>query len=478
VAFTFRRRVFATAALIVAAVLAAVIAVGWSGVTRFETERLDARLCMEARRVAVDPRHGRELGRLEADLLAKLRLDSADQVLVRHEPPGGGPGFRSSRWDDRVRLDESQWTTVPNTPGEDRSAGRAAVPECSFASFEFARSDWHAARFDSAQGRGTVAADLRAMRDELHGAVLRGLTLLVPIALALTALGAWVLAGVTMRPVNRLRRAMKDVSRKALDQRVPSGGEDREFGELIAAYNEMLDRLEASFNQATRFSADAAHELKTPLTILRGRLEQAVNRSERREIQGELTEMLDEVERLAAITRKLLLLSQADAGRLALRVERVDLTTMLEDRLADARLLAEDRQVEAGIAHGLVVDGDALLLGQLFNNLLSNAIRYGSPGGRIRIEACAAGDGVDVVFENAAPPITAAERARFFDRFWRGDDVRQRHPDSSGLGLSLAREIARAHGGELTLEPSAPEVVRLRCRLGRIAPGPVPEVRL
>jgi len=106
-----------------------------------------------------------------------------------------------------------------------------------------------------------------------------------------------------MRPVNRLRNAMQGVTRNALDQRLSAQGEDHEFAELIDAYNTMLQRLEASFHQASRFSADAAHELRTPLTILQGRIEQAVNRSDHRVIQSDLVGMLDEVGRMAAITR-------------------------------------------------------------------------------------------------------------------------------------------------------------------------------
>ena len=103
---------------------------------------------------------------------------------------------------------------------------------------------------------------------------------------------------------------MRGVTKAALDQRLDAAGEDREFKELITAYNVMLERLQQSFQQASRFSADAAHELKTPLTILRGRVEQAIKKSDNRAIQADLTQLLDEVGRLAAITRKLLLLSR------------------------------------------------------------------------------------------------------------------------------------------------------------------------
>ena len=294
----------------------------------------------------------------------------------------------------------------------------------------------------------------------------RALQVLVPLALALSALGAWLLASLTMRPVNRLRTAMQGVTRLALDQRLASAGEDREFKELIAAYNTMLTRLDASFQQANRFSADPAHELKTPLTILQGRIEQALHRAPGAAAdpvqQAWLSDMLDEVGRLAAITRKLLLLSQADAGQLALLREDLDLAELLNALVADAQMLLTDQQVSSQVAPGLRTRADALLLRQLFNNLLSNALRYGRPSGWITVSGRQQAGGVEVVFANATAPIAAAQRARFFNRFHRGDAAHNRAVDGHGLGLSLSREIARAHGGELTLEASADDEARLR----------------
>jgi two-component system, OmpR family, heavy metal sensor histidine kinase CusS len=330
------------------------------------------------------------------------------------------------------------------------------------ASFTSAGSEWRAARYGVPAGRSVVAADLASVKAELQSALRSALTLVIPMALALTALGAWVLANLSLRPVNRLRMAMKDMTPKALDRRLPSGGEDREFKALIAEYNIMLARLEASFHQASRFSADAAHELKTPLTILQGRLERAVSRSDKRAVQVDLTEMLDEVGLLAAITRKLLLLSQADAGRLALSLAPVDLTELLGELVVDAQMLVTDQVLSSAIEPGLVTQGDALLLRQLFNNLVNNAVRYCRPGGAIEVRSRKLPGGVETSFTNETRFVAADERARFFERFFRGDPAHGRSVEGSGLGLSLAREIARAHGGELTLEPGALDVVRLR----------------
>jgi signal transduction histidine kinase len=115
----------------------------------------------------------------------------------------------------------------------------------------------------------------------------------------------------------------------------------------------------------------------------------------------------------------------------------------------------------------LLVQGDAVLLRQLFNNLISNAVRYCLPGAWIRISAHARAMGIEVVFSNAAQTIALGDRARFFDRFYRGDAAHNRHIDGSGLGLSLAREIARAHGGDLVLAATALDVVALQLTLPR-----------
>ena len=499
---SFHTRLFAVAALIVGAVLAAVMTLGWSSVLKVEVERLDDRLCMEARRLATQPLRADDLPRLEADVALKLRLGSAEQLMLRVDAADAAAGVQSQRWRDVPPTDDLRWSEsrlrdefsppparlhepppeAPPRPEGDRPDGpRPPGPPnglCALASFTSAGNEWRAARFDRLSdpraepsadprlgpepGRSVIAANLASVKAELQSAVQRALTLVIPLALLLTALGAWLLATLSLRPLKRLRTAMKGMTPQALDQRLPSAGEDREFKALIGDYNTMLARLEASFHQASRFSADAAHELRTPLTILQGRIEQAVGRSANRAVQADLTDMLDEVGRLTGITRKLLLLSQADAGRLALSLTNVDLTELLDALMSDAQMLVTQQTLAATIERGLSTQGDVLLLRQLLNNLVSNAVRYCRPGGRIAVHCRRLPGGIETMFANDTPAISADVRARFFERFFRGDPAHHRSVEGSGLGLSLAREIARAHGGELTLEASAPDEVRLR----------------
>lgn len=447
---SFRTRLFVIAGLIVTTVITAVMLVGWNRVLAFEANRLEDRLCMEAKRLASQRIPAEDVQRMVSDVLGKLHLNAAHQVMMYFEPIGGGQSWSTSNWQPEFGQDSAPW----------RTAG-----VCALASLTTLDRPWRAARYADSEGSSVLAVDLLATQTEIQSALKQALVMVVPLALIFTALGAWLLSTLTMRPVNRLRKAMQVVTQEALDQRLSSYGEDQEFQVLISSYNTMLHRLEISFQQASRFSADAAHELKTPLTILQGRIEQDLQQTDDPVMQRELSGLLDEVGRLSDITRKLLLLSQVDAGHLALQHAPIHLSEMLSDIAIDAQMLLAEQTLQCAIAQDLTIEGDVLLLRQLFNNLISNAVRYCSPDGWIRLSARALPSGVEVIFSNATPVIAPDDRARFFDRFYRGDVSHNRRTDGNGLGLSLAREIARAHGGDLTFAPSAANEVILQLTL-------------
>jgi two-component system, OmpR family, heavy metal sensor histidine kinase CusS len=499
---SFRTRLFVISGLIVTAVLTAVMLVGWTRVLAFEAQRLEQRLCMEAKRIATQPFQSEDRMRLALDVASKLHLASPDQLILQFEARTEGENFQSRGGRSELAFDNARWRVAevvtafdvidsqrerspprpdqnlqpssadrplrnePPPPPPPIQANQSYAPVgCFFASFDAQGKQWRAARFETTAGRSVVAADLIASRADVQSALKQALEMVVPLALVFTALGAWLLSSLTMRPVNRLRDAMKDVTQKALNRRLPWRGEDREFKVLIDAYNTMLSRLETSFQQASRFSADAAHELKTPLTILQGRIEHALSKSQDPSLQNELTELLDEVGRLSVITRKLLLLSQADAGWLTIQRTPLDLSATLDELAADMHMLLSDQTLACAIDRNLTIQGDAVLLLQLFNNLISNAVRYCSQGGQIMLSARMLTTGVEVIFSNPTPIIQLQDRARFFDRFYRGDASHNRRVEGNGLGLSLAREIARAHGGDLTLLDSALDEVVLQLTL-------------
>ncbi len=275
----------------------------------------------------------------------------------------------------------------------------------------------------------------------------------IPGVLLLVAIGAWLLSGSVLSPINQLTSEIQLLSAKGLDRRIPLEKTDVEFVELIRVFNQMLERLERSFHQASRFSGDAAHELKTPLTILQGELERTLQQvPPGSEVQQRLSYLLDEVHRLSAIIRKLLLLSLADAGQLSLYLVDVDISELLLQMLEDVEMLAPDLTVKTDIAKGLIVKGDRDLLMQVLQNLFSNAIKYNLADGWIKVEAFANNNLLKITIVNASEGIKDGDRALIFDRFHRGDPSRNRKVEGIGLGLSLAREIVRAHHGELMLD--------------------------
>jgi len=279
----------------------------------------------------------------------------------------------------------------------------------------------------------------------------------VPIALLLLAGGGWVIAHRAMKPIAQITRTAEGITARALDRRIPPIDADRELSRLVKVINGMLDRLQKSFGQAIRFSADAAHELQTPLTILQGELDDAVQHSPiNSDEQRRYGALLEEVQRLKAIVQKLLILARADAGKLDLRLEPVDLGALLESAAEDVGAIAPHLRVEKQLAPGGMVLADPDLLRQVIQNLSSNAVKYNIENGQVAFRMQVNGDTVRVVISNTGKAISPEDRERIFDRFFRADKARSRVVPGSGLGLSLAREIVHAHRGVLRLDPAGP----------------------
>ena len=315
---------------------------------------------------------------------------------------------------------------------------------------------WLIGTVKSETSRGAIAVSLQTIDQEM--ATIRQIFLIaIPGMLLLIAGGAWVLAGSALKPVRKLTNVIQQVTVQGLDRQVPVGSADVEFVELIEVFNQMMRRLERSFKQSSRFSGDAAHELKTPLAILQGELELVMGQAEPGStLQQSLGTLLDEVSRLSTIVRKLLLLSLADAGQISLRQATVDLEEILEILAEDIELLAPDLPMKVVLDEELTVRGDCDLLTQILQNLIDNAIKYNLPPGSVgrwlTITGRRLGKVVQVTVANASKDIPLEERDRIFDRFYRGDLSRNRKREGFGLGLSLSREIARAHRGELLLD--------------------------
>ena len=283
-----------------------------------------------------------------------------------------------------------------------------------FVTEQTAKAAWRigATKFPNAQV--AIAVNLQAVDQEM--ATIRNIFLVsIPGSLLLVAIGAWLVSGGALRPIRQLTGVIQQVTVKGLDQRIPIGTTDVEFVELIQVFNLMLERLERSFTQASRFSGDAAHELKTPLTILQGELERTLQQVDPgSEVQQRLSNLLDEVRRLSGIMRKLLLLSLADAGKMSLYLVEVDMSELLMEMLEDVEMLAPHLTVQTDFTDGLRLQGDRDLLIQVLQNLFSNAIKYNLANGWIKIRTHQTQTTLHVTIANASKDIPVSERIYAF----------------------------------------------------------------
>jgi heavy metal sensor kinase len=299
------------------------------------------------------------------------------------------------------------------------------------------------------------------------GDLLKGLAAAFPLMLGLAALGGRAVLGRALAPLAEMARRAHRISAERLSDRLAVPEDGGELAQLAAAFNEAFARLEQSFGQLQRFTADASHELRTPLTALRsvGEVGLAPGKSaaEYREV---VASMLEEADRLTRLVDALLQLSRAEAGRLALHVERLDLGALACDVAQQLAVLAEERgqQLACDSCARAEIDGDRVVLRMAVMNLIDNAIKYGRVGGRVELATTTRDDGaIDVAIRDDGPGISPEHHERVFDRFFRVDRDRARVPGGAGLGLALARWAAEAHGGRIELEstPGAGSTFRL-----------------
>src|SRR5882762_7061909 len=310
-----------------------------------------------------------------------------------------------------------------------------------------------------------VGADLKDI-EQLGWEIARSLVIVIPVVLLLIAAGSWWLGSIALTPIENIRRSAERITAERLDERIPSQGPADEIGGLIDVLNATFERLQASFEQAARFSADASHQLRTPIAILRAGIDEMLNQpglsNEHRE---RVADLLQQTRRLNSVAENLLLLSRADTGRLALRTIDFDLGKLLEGSLEDARVLGagSNLQIEANIPQPLPMNGDREMISLTVQNLVENAVKYNRPGGKILVSAEKHDHGVQICVGNNGSGIPPGRSPHVFERFYRarGDEQTPGH----GLGLSIARELARAHGGDLTLATSRADWTEFCLRL-------------
>jgi two-component system, OmpR family, sensor kinase len=275
------------------------------------------------------------------------------------------------------------------------------------------------------------------------------------VSAAASFAGGWWLAARVVRPVHEIIDQAEAMSAGTLGRRIEASAEEQEYERLIAVLNSMLARLENAFESQRRFIADASHELRSPITALKGELELALRRDRSgEEYRQALRSGLQEVDRMTLLTQDLLTLARADAGVMQPRLETTDIaahTSAVADRL---RPMAERN----GVAIHVRADRPALavadpgLIEQLLWNLLENALKFTPPGGMVAVDVLPDGAGTRVVVRDTGPGIADADIDRIFERFYRADPARTASagPGGTGLGLSIARAIVDVHDGRIT----------------------------
>lgn len=288
--------------------------------------------------------------------------------------------------------------------------------------------------------------------------------------------GGWWLMRKALTPVTNLTLAAARIHEQNLAEQLPRTGNGDELDQLTAVFNAMTIRLAASFNRIREFTLHASHELKTPLTVMRGELETSLAETLEPEARERLLSQLDEIDRLTKIVDGLTWLTKADAGLIQLRQELVQLDELVRESFADAQILARPHQIRVALTRceAGFTQGDRHRLRQLFLNLTDNAIKYNEPLGVVEISLTKAGSEFELRISNSGKGIQAEKLERIFDRFYRGDDSHSSQIEGCGLGLSIAKWIVQAHGGSIRIESSPGQHTMAIVRLPLIQPPSAP----
>jgi signal transduction histidine kinase len=293
----------------------------------------------------------------------------------------------------------------------------------------------------------------------------RGALLAVPIAFLLALVAGWILTGRTLRPVAQMAAAADRISANG-GGRLPIAVPDDELGRLGTRFNALLDRIDEALTRQRRFLADAAHELRTPIARARGVGELALSAAETGGDRAALEQTQHELEMMSDLVGELLELARADVAA----VPAVRGTVYLDDVVAEAgrafaALAGTRRQrLDVAVPEEVPVSGDAAALQRLVGILVDNALRYSPDGGVVTVQARRAEGHGELVVTDAGMGIPPEERARLFERFFRGTRARQVAPDGSGLGLAIAQAIAQRHGASITFDATVTEGTRVVVR--------------
>lgn len=435
---SFTARITWQFAALVTATTALVLAVGGWLQSRQAIAGLDFLNAAEfeevRQRLGPEPR-----GLTSAEVERRMRRHSeidASQYFFQVRDRSGALRFRSTNLDETVLPENGG---LPSRTLEFPGLGRVRVSE-------FAVGDLRV------QVAGSLEPAERLLRDYLRTSAL----LLMAVALASVGLG-WYFARLTLRPVRAIRETASRIGPDTLGERIPLPAGRDELTALAGLLNQMFDRLEASFAQVKRFTADASHELKTPLALVRLNAEKLRGKvagdREGDEIVGEMLEDLDSLRR---VIDSLLFLAKAESGSLAPAMTETDAAGFVQSFAEDARVMAEDRGVgfEVTRADAGRVHCELTLMRQVLANLLSNALRVVPAGGKVQLESVLADDSWRLAMTDDGPGLAEDQVGRIFERFVHFEPAGERRESVSGhgLGLAICRSIVTLHGGRIFAE--------------------------
>jgi heavy metal sensor kinase len=308
------------------------------------------------------------------------------------------------------------------------------------------------------QGAGLVqvAENYRHIQ-EVQGQLIALLAFGIPLTLLASSAGGWFLAANALNPIDRITRAARQISARDLHQRLNFELPNDEVGRLAATFDQMLERLENAFEQQKRFIADASHEMKTPLTILKGDVEVSLARPRNADSYRDTLENVNQTtDQLIALVQELLLLARSDGQPAPLKLESLNLSNLLTHQAAALmpKAVGKGIALNLNVPDTLTLDGDSNKLSRLFMNLIDNAIKYSGEGDAVTISAEIYGSQAQITVADTGPGIAAEHLPHLFERFYRVDKARSRlstngQTSGAGLGLSIVKWLAETHNGRV-----------------------------
>jgi heavy metal sensor kinase len=309
---------------------------------------------------------------------------------------------------------------------------------------------------------------LRSLRQNLFVALL--------VTMLLAGIGGHVLSSRGLKPIHQIATSLGSVSAHDLSYRLPEPEAQDEIGRIVESVNSMLKRLEDAFEQLRAFTADAAHELRSPLAAAKCRLDVALERQRTaEEYEDAIQDALDRLAGLGTLVDSLLLLAELDAKHGGQEHQRVKLCALLADIAEFFEVAAEQKGTRLTVMcpEGCTVTGNADLLRRLFSNLIENAIRHTPPGGTVGVETSCAEKGCIITVSDTGDGMSTEELGKIFRRFYRADSARTWRQGGAGLGLSICQKIVEVHGGTIDVESEEGKGTRFRVHL----PGCQEDVR-